>query len=200
MSFESNEELESANLTFDEILLKRDEINENAVNQNATNESATDERAINEGAANKIEAQKPANRVYELNWTALQKIIDNLNRYTRLLGGEEADTEPAKLMLANTTLYEALLKLPLKSNTDASISSHPTRIVLDLDFKMRLNIVNLLFANQTLMNDAEPVSEEIKRKIIEHNNRTIADLMKLSMSVATGPSDDELVLDGKHEF
>lgn len=131
------------------------------------------------------------NELYQLNWSARDEIIVNLNRYTQLLCGEKIESET--LMYENADLYQALIVLPLKSEPSSPASTgqpaagRPSnRVVLDLDGSLRLQIVSALMTNHSLAVDGESASVEAKQKMIERNNKLIVKLVNLPINLNAG--------------
>ena len=83
--------------------------------------------------------------------------------------------------------------MPLKFNV-RNESRPSSRIALVLDSDIRSQIISALFANHSLVVNAESSSEESKMKTIEQNNELVLRLMKLSISVT---ATDEFVSNGK---
>lgn len=183
-NFDAFEELESPfNKSSDHNV-----VDESAINLNKDNESAT----------NQDEVKKQL--VFKLDLPTRDEIIVGLNRYTQVLCGEKGEAAPAKdkLMNDNANLYQLLIHLPLKSNTNVQAESrHSNRVTLDLDPGTRSQIVSTLFANHTLLVHVESTSEEKKMKAAKCNNDLVIKLMRLPISINTGPADESSALNGE---
>ena len=118
-----------------------------------------------------------------------EQIFVNLNRYTQLLCGQKAEPgAKEKLWTDSKELFQFLTTLRLKSSGPGG--SQPSgKMVLDLDFNTRLQIVNTLFANHNLAVDHESAREASKMKMIKQNSDLIAKLAKLPISISTGSAD-----------
>ena len=145
-------------------------------NQNAS--SQTDQNGT---------SKQPTELVYQLDWTTRDEIIISLNRYTRVIYGEKVETNE-KFMSENIDLYQALISLPLKSSSNAPAGSGSSKVVLDLDSSARLQVVNTLMANQSLIIDVDSASEESKMQLVELNNKLASSLITLPVCVTTGPA------------
>ena len=141
-------------------------------NQNASNQTDQNEAS-----------KQPTELVYQLDFTNRDKIVLSLNRYTRVICGEKAETN-AKLMKENIDLYQALISLPLKAN--APTGSGSSKMVLDLDSSARSQIVNTLMANQSLIVDRDSASEESKMQLVKQNGKLIASLVTLPVRFIAG--------------
>ena len=127
-------------------------------------------------------SKQPTELVYQLDFATRDEIIFSLNRYTRVIYGEKAETSE-KLMNENTDLYQALISLPLKSSSDAPTGSGPSKVVLDLDSGARSQIVNTLMVNQSLIVGRGSTNEESKKQTVERNSKLIASLATLPVRV-----------------
>lgn len=175
---------ENSSDAFEEIEYSSSSSSQSSDNQNANQTDQNDA------------SKQPTELVYKLDWTTRDEIMISLNRYTRLLYGEKDETETSeKLMYENTDLYQALISLPLKSNAPGG-SGRSSKVVLNLDSSVRLQIVSSLIANQSLIIDGDSASEESKMQLVEKNSKLIARLAALPVSVTTG-SAIETVPNGK---
>lgn len=126
--------------------------------------------------------------VYKFDLAKREQIFVNLNRYTQLFCSETSDSAAVdKLWADSKELFQFLTTLRLKSNSSAG-GPAAGKMVLDLDFQTRLQIVSTLFANHSLAVDRESASLTSKMKMVEQNSELIARLAKLPISVCPGPT------------
>lgn len=138
---------------------------------------------------------------YLLDWTLRDAIIANLNGYTQLLLiGKRSATED-KLLQANCDLYQRLINLPLKLDEESSDQS-PSKVVLELAFGVKGEILAALSTNQSLSKSGLLASKETRLKVVKRNNWLVSRLMNLSVSVSHGATDDQTSFDanGKRRF
>ena len=159
-----------------------EEIEYSSSSSSPPNRSSGNQDASNENDANK----QPTELVYQLDWATRDEIVLSLNRYTRMIYGEKAETSE-KLANENIGLYQALISLPLKSSSKASAKSGTSKVVLELDSNTRLQIINALVANQSLI-ELESASEQGKMQLAEQNSKLTASLATLPVCVTTGPA------------
>lgn len=135
--------------------------------------------------------------VFKLAWSTRNAIMISLIRYTEVLRGVEKADVKDQLKKINTKLYQVMLDLPLKSDTDAQArSGHSSSVSLDLDFGTKSQIAAAMLANHNLVLYPESASEESKTKMIKKNNDLVIKLIKLPFSVTPNPA-DEVALRGK---
>ena len=152
-----------------------------------------------ESATNRPTTELNKQLIYKLDWSTRDAIIFSLSHYTQMLYGGKTEIALAKdkLVNGNLSLYQSLLKLPPKSDDDASAEGRGSkRITLDLDSAARSQIINTLLENHSLVLCAKSASEESKMKMIEQNNDLVVKLAKLPFSISFS-SADESDLDGK---
>lgn len=136
---------------------------------------------------------KPNDIVYDLEWSIRDDLILNLNHYSSMLLGKQLKTEQkGKLMKNNVNLYETLIKLPVKSNSENSnilnkISTNElNQLILELDYKTRSRITEILIENHSLSTLIDGVSNDIKLNLIKKNNELICELFKLPVRIVDG--------------
>lgn len=101
----------------------------------------------------------PTEPVYELEWEVRNQIVASLTRYTKMLFGKtDDDGVKEQLMSENLDLHLALVSLPLKSAVSAG-SHRSGELVLDLDLSTKLQAINSLAANHSLVFDCASPGE-----------------------------------------
>ena len=150
-----------------------------------------------ESATNRPTTELNKQLIYKLDWPKRDAIIINLNHYTQMLYGGKTEIALAKdkLKKENANLYQVLLDLPLKSDTDASTGSdHSGKAALALEISTKSLIVTTMLANHGTLFSTESATEESKMKLVEQNNDLVARLAKLQIIMCPV---DESFLDGK---
>ena len=161
-------------------------------NRSSGNQDASNQTDRNDAS------KEPTELVYQLDWATRDEIVLSLNRYTRMIYGEKAETNE-KLKHENIDLYQALISLPLKSSSKAPAGSRTSKVVLGLESSTRLQIINALVANQSLIVELDSASEESKIQLAEQNSKVTASLATLPVCVTTGLA-SETALNGKGKF
>lgn len=144
--------------------------------------------------------------VLELDWSTRDKIIVCLNKYSKVLYGEKAEMTLAKdeLKKDNTYLYQRLIELPAKFDTDVPAGGDhsnqgPSSIALALRLGTMERIIRTLSSNHWLLVNTESIIKDSERQrgrelmieIIKINNQLVSELAVLPIITCPWSPPDE---------
>ena len=158
-------------------------VNQKLINKNElaneNGELASEKLAIKNDKSIKEESTSNQSNLLVLNWRLREFVINELNKLSSLLFCRELDElERSKMLKDNLGLIEKLVDLPSKSDFDKNLnnssnSKTTSELVLDIDNKTRLKIINSLVNNRNYAIFKHEITNCARISLIDENTQLI---------------------------